>query len=74
MSTDPKRESKKDGGVPPAEPASPELSGFHLQSTPGEEDYGADKLKHLSDLEHVRERPSMYIGDTTSSRTAPPRL
>ena len=28
-------------------------------------DYGADKLEHLSDLEHVRERPSMYIGDTT---------
>jgi DNA gyrase subunit B len=30
-----------------------------------EGDYGADQLKHLSDLEHVRERPSMYIGDTT---------
>jgi len=28
-------------------------------------DYGADQLEHLSDLEHVRERPSMYIGDTT---------
>ncbi len=28
--------------------------------------YGADDLEHLSDLEHVRERPSMYIGDTTS--------
>lgn len=27
--------------------------------------YGADDLEHLSDLEHVRERPSMYIGDTT---------
>ena len=27
--------------------------------------YGADQLEHLSDLEHVRERPSMYIGDTT---------
>jgi len=30
-----------------------------------EGEYEADKLKHLSDLEHVRERPSMYIGDTT---------
>ena len=30
-----------------------------------EGDYGAEDLKHLSDLEHVRERPSMYIGDTT---------
>ncbi len=28
-------------------------------------DYNSDDLKHLSDLEHVRERPSMYIGDTT---------
>ncbi|MFV2069087.1 MAG: DNA gyrase subunit B, partial [Pirellulales bacterium] len=31
----------------------------------GDADYGADQLEHLSDLEHVRERPSMYIGDTT---------
>ncbi len=30
-----------------------------------EGDYTADDLQHLSDLEHVRERPSMYIGDTT---------
>ncbi len=28
-------------------------------------EYGAADLEHLSDLEHVRERPSMYIGDTT---------
>lgn len=27
--------------------------------------YTGDDLKHLSDLEHVRERPGMYIGDTT---------
>jgi DNA gyrase subunit B len=30
-----------------------------------EGEYTADQLKHLTDLEHVRERPSMYIGDTT---------
>ncbi|HEX3725370.1 MAG TPA: DNA gyrase subunit B [Pirellulales bacterium] len=30
-----------------------------------EGDYTAEDLQHLSDLEHVRERPSMYIGDTT---------
>ena len=30
----------------------------------GGEDYGAKDLQHLSDLEHVRERPSLYIGDT----------
>ncbi|MBI2823363.1 MAG: DNA gyrase subunit B [Planctomycetia bacterium] len=31
-----------------------------------ESEYGADQLEHLSDLEHVRERPSMYIGDTSA--------
>jgi DNA gyrase subunit B len=30
-----------------------------------DEEYTAEDLEHLSDLEHVRERPSMYIGDTT---------
>ena len=30
-----------------------------------ESEYTAEDLQHLSDLEHVRERPSMYIGDTT---------
>lgn len=28
-------------------------------------EYSEKDLEHLSDLEHVRERPSMYIGDTT---------
>jgi DNA gyrase subunit B len=28
--------------------------------------YTAEDLEHLSDLEHVRERPAMYIGDTTA--------
>jgi DNA gyrase subunit B len=28
-------------------------------------EYNSSDLEHLSDLEHVRERPSMYIGDTT---------
>src|ERR1044071_1197507 len=31
----------------------------------GGDSYSAEDLQHLSDLEHVRERPSMYIGDTT---------
>ncbi len=31
----------------------------------GGSDYTSDDLKHLSDMEHVRERPGMYIGDTT---------
>jgi DNA gyrase subunit B len=32
----------------------------------GGENYTAADLEHLSDLEHVRERPAMYIGDTTA--------
>src|SRR4051794_12548580 len=34
--------------------------------SPGGNSYSAEDLQHLSDLEHVRERPSMYIGDTTT--------
>ena len=37
-----------------------------LGQSAGAADYGADNLQHLSDLEHVRERPSMYIGDTAA--------
>ena len=40
----------------------------------GNADYGAKDLEHLSDLEHVRERPGMYIGDTHRPRAASPRL
>ena len=35
---------------------------LHYQKVEGE--YGAEQLEHLSDLEHVRQRPAMYIGDT----------
>ena len=31
-----------------------------------EGEYTSKEMDHLSDLEHVRERPSMYIGDTTA--------
>ncbi|MEM9827351.1 MAG: DNA gyrase subunit B [Planctomycetota bacterium] len=30
------------------------------------EDYTGDDLQHLSDLEHVRKRPGMYIGDQST--------
>jgi DNA gyrase subunit B len=47
------------------QPDSSELNEFRLVRTPGDGDYSAKDLEHLSDLEHVRERPSMYIADTT---------
>src|ERR1700689_4576675 len=43
-----------------AKPADPDMLSFRK----AEGEYGAESLQHLSDLEHVRERPSMYIGDT----------
>jgi len=43
--------------VPPAE---------FLEYRKVESEYGADQLEHLSDLEHVRQRPALYIGDTSS--------
>ena len=45
---------------------SPDLTTYRLERTEGEADYTAKDLQHLSDLEHVRERPSMYIADTTA--------
>ncbi|TPW08903.1 MAG: DNA gyrase subunit B, partial [Acidimicrobiaceae bacterium] len=30
----------------------------------GDQDYGINQLQKLEGIEHVRERPSMYIGDT----------
>ena len=57
-------------GEQPARPAAPqpapEISGDLLEYRKVEAEYGADQLEHLSDLEHVRERPAMYIGDTAS--------
>jgi DNA gyrase subunit B len=47
-----------------AEPKPP-AGGPPAGSARGQGDYTAADLEHLSDLEHVRERPSMYIGDTT---------
>jgi DNA gyrase subunit B len=48
------------------QPESSELHEFRLDRTPADGDYSAKDLERLSDLEHVRERPSMYIADTTA--------
>jgi len=54
MSTDPQQPS-----------SSPDLPTYRLERAEGEVGYSAKDLEHLSDLQHVRERPSMYIADTT---------
>jgi len=35
-------------------------------ANPSTTEYGAEQISHLSDLEHVRKRPGMYIADTTT--------
>jgi DNA gyrase subunit B len=49
------------GDLPIDAQSEPEIVGAKA----GGEGYVGEDLKHLSDLEHVRERPGMYIGDTT---------
>ena len=39
-------------------------SGLIPQKVEG--DYGTDQMRYMSDLEHVRERSGMYIGNTDS--------
>src|SRR3990170_1232606 len=51
---------------PPEPTPSPDLNTYRLDTSKGDADYSAKDLEHLSDLEHVRERPSMYIADTTA--------
>ncbi|MCA9213191.1 MAG: hypothetical protein KDB27_09010, partial [Planctomycetales bacterium] len=51
-------EKPDDASIPPETEKKRNISA-------GDANYNADDLQHLSDLEHVRERPSMYIGDTT---------
>ena len=58
MTDDLKRPATPGTPEPASTPAMPEYRKV-------EAGYSAEDLQHLSDLEHVRERPSMYIGDTT---------
>ncbi|QDU53826.1 DNA gyrase subunit B [Aeoliella mucimassa] len=50
-------------GLTPEEEAQPDGA---IKRSLANSEYNAEDLEHLSDLEHVRERPSMYIGDTTA--------
>ena len=57
--------SPEDLNATPAEnPSDPVVQEIERKKVEGT--YGAEDLEHLSDLQHVRERPSMYIADTTS--------
>ena len=48
----------------PLDPSANASASDALEMSLDRSDYSSEDLKHLSDLEHVRARPSMYIGDT----------
>jgi len=61
-------ESAASSTAPPESPLAADVaaqSAELLQYRKVESEYGAEQLEHLSDLEHVRQRPAMYIGDTS---------
>ncbi|MBM4002360.1 MAG: DNA gyrase subunit B [Planctomycetes bacterium] len=59
MASDEKNEPQPPQSDPPAGDVD------RLQSDPAESgEYGVDQIRAMSDLEHVRERSGMYIGDT----------
>ncbi len=53
--------------VDPQKPSEPEKPSVNeVSSNRGNTDYTPEDLQHLSDMEHVRKRPAMYIGDITA--------
>ncbi len=70
MPNDETRSAKSTEAQPVERPDGPAPSTMAESDFPdyqmADAEYSADQLEHLSDLEHVRERPSMYIADTTS--------
>ncbi|TWU19160.1 DNA gyrase subunit B [Allorhodopirellula heiligendammensis] len=71
---DPSQSDAQNGGAdnPAVEPvATDQVAAAASEESPyvalvANSEYTDKDLQHLSDLEHVRERPSMYIGDTFS--------
>ncbi len=59
------RESLEAKDEPAATPVPRQAAGLRAAAL-GDAEYSAEDLQHLSDLEHVRERPAMYVGDTTA--------
>jgi len=67
----PQDENQPQDGSPPADaerpsPEAQQAGPAEISYRRGDDEYTGDDLQHLSDKEHVRERPSMYIGDTGS--------
>jgi DNA gyrase subunit B len=65
MSDEVNANPQPDAPQPQPPPAGEKPKGDLAEYKKVEGEYGASQLEHLSDLEHVRERPSMYIADTT---------
>ncbi len=62
MSTDPNKEPKSAEPSPP-ENLAPETAPQAKGIPQVEGEYGVDQMRYMSDLEHVRERSGMYIGN-----------
>lgn len=61
MSTDGSNDNVNNDG--PIEAVEGESAAIPVSTVSANAEYRADDLQHLSDLEHVRKRPAMYIGD-----------
>jgi DNA gyrase subunit B len=66
MTDEPLQSKDKSASQEPAPPAGipTPVPGENGGPAKVEGEYGVDQMKYLSDLEHVRERSGMYIGDT----------